>query len=302
MSSTNARGFSRADAVTGLAGLVVLGCVGVSLVLADPTGRGERLSESVANLRAIGAAIGQYRADNNGYLPIEWTTPTRRPSPDGRNLGGFASWQFGGKNNSAHWYRTFSVLDVEAADRPLNPYLYPEYAIYAPPSPTRLPANDPSRLTTQARVFRDPADVTGRQRNWPNANPPGISGYDDVGTSYHAQMAWYSQLDPSGAVDVRDFREGTRRLAVDQGVIPSRFVHVFDEFADIVLYAQSGSQIQGNHGILNQSVTLFADGHADLVTYRPGGTRESRINSDYSVWFEDLGRPASRRTPLLGSR
>lgn len=303
MPSMNARGLSRTDVLTGLAGLVVLGCVGVSLVLADPTGRTERLSESIANLRAIGAAIGQYRADNNGHLPIEWVTRTRRPSPDGRGLAGFTTWQFGGKNNHPYWYNAIGGgFDIEAADRPLNSYLYPDYTFYAPPAPARLPANDPTRLTTQARVFRDPADVTGRQRNWPNANPTGISGYDDIGTSYHAQMDWYSQLNPSGLVDLNDFREGTRRLAVEQGVDPSRFVHAFDEFADIVLYAQPGSQIQGNHGTTNQSVTLFADGHTGLVTFRPGRTRESRINADYSVWFEDLGRPAPTRMPRAASR
>jgi hypothetical protein len=302
MPSMNARGLSRTDALTGLAGTVVLGCIGVSLVLADPTGRNERLSESFANLRAIGSAIGSYRADNDGYLPIEWTTATRRPSPDGRGLAGFASWQFGGKNNSDHWYSTFSILDVEAADRPLNPYLYPSYTFYAPPSPARLPAADPARSTAQARVFRDPADVRGHARRWPAPNPVGISSYDDVGTSYHMQMNWYGQLDPAGSVRLSLMREGTRRLAVDQGVIPSRFVHVFDEIADLVMYDRASAQIAGNHGAFNQSVTLFADGHVGLVTYRPGRTLESWTNPDYSVWFEDRGRPAPTRTPRLAPR
>jgi hypothetical protein len=288
------RGWSRTDVITVLAGCVVLGCVGVSLVLAEPTGRGERLSESLANLRAIGAAVGQYRADNNGFLPLELTTIRRRPPASNTRVDGWCNWQFGGKNCDSHWFNAYrGTFDVEAADRPLNPYLYPDSTFVAPTPPERLPANDPARRSAQARVFRDPADVNGWQRLWPNRNNPPIGSYDDVGTSYFNNMQWYDQV--PGSLVTR-FVEGTRRLAVEQGVDPARFVHFSDELASIVLYnTNPNSQIITNHGTFNQSVTLFADGHAGLVTFRPGNTRASFITQDYSVWFEDLGRPSSDR-------
>jgi hypothetical protein len=206
-------------------------------------------------------------------------------------------WQYGGKNCSAFWFNySGGGFDVEAADRPLNAYLYPDFTFFAPPPPARLGANDPARLNQQARVFRDPADTNSRQRNWPNPNTPPLPTYDDVGTSYGAQMVWMEQLQgrvPGGLVGA--FREGCRRLAVDQGVDPARFLHVTDPVGDVVIYSANPQfQVQGNHGGVNQGVSLFADGHAGLITYRPGAQRASRINAEYSVWFEDLGRPAGR--------
>jgi hypothetical protein len=291
----SACGWSRTDVLATLATTAVLSAVGVSYALADPSGRTERLLESLANLRAIGAAINEYRADNDGYLPLE-PLSSRRPSSNGQGWSGYASWQFGGKNCNSYWFSVgVGVYDVEAADRPLNSYLYHEFVFFAPTPPQRLPANHPARHTEQARVFRDPADAVGLQESWPQRNSSGRSDYDSVGTSYHSNMNWFSQL--QGGF-VRQFREGTRRLAVDQGVDPSRFVHVFDALADITVRdLVPNSQRPTNHGMFNQSVTLFADGHAGLITYRPGQSAESFINNDYALRFEEIRRPAAPRTP-----
>ena len=299
------RGFTRTDLAALVAVGGVLGAVGVSLSHADPSGRTERLIESLANLRAQGVAIGQYRADNAGKLPLELTTTRRRPPANDQGVTGWAVWQYGGKNCSAFWFNySAGCFDVEAADRPLNAYLYPDFTFFAPPPPARLAVNDPARMSQQARVFRDSADVNGRQRNWPSLNNPPISSYDDVGTSYGAQMDWMEQLEgrvPGGLVGA--FREGCRRLAVDQGVDPSRFLHIVDPIGDVVIYAGNPLfQTPGNHGGVNQGVSLYADGHAALITYRPGMQRAAKINAEYSVWFEDLGRPAGRTPEVQGDR
>ncbi|XVJ58652.1 MAG: hypothetical protein HEQ23_04315 [Tepidisphaera sp.] len=281
-------GMSRADVLALVAGSVVVGCLGVSMTIADPSGRGERLSESLSNLRAIGSAMGQYRADNAGYTPLEGTTTRRRPNE--QQLEGLCGWQFGGKNTSAFWFGQFGgSFDIEAADRPLNPYLYPEFTFTAPAPPARLASNAPQRSAHQARVFRDPADLNSRQRRWPDPNNPPISTYDDVGTSYLFNLAWLNQV---GGLNVRSLRSATARLATDQGVDPARFVYLADGVAEVVLYQPNpGFRLMGNHGVENAGVTLFADGHSGLVTYRPGMTRASRVNEVYSVLFEDLGRP-----------
>jgi type II secretory pathway pseudopilin PulG len=289
----NASGWSRTDVLATFATASVLGVLGVSLALAEPSGRTERLLESLSNLRAIGAAMSEYRADNDGYLPFEYLSGNRRPPAN--RADGWCNWQFGGKNNNAYWASNRNRLfDVEAADRPLNSYLYPEYVFFAPPPPAPLPVNDPARLNDQARVFRDPADFNGFERNWPNRNNPPISSYDDVGTSYLMNMQWWDQL---GGISgfLQRYNSGTARLASDQGVDPARFIHIHDSPAPTVVYNHRvNAQITTNHGTFNQGVSLFADAHARLVTYRPGLVRESFRNPDYSMHFEDLGRPAAR--------
>lgn len=279
------RGFTRTELLVCLTGAAVLGSVGVTLAIADPSGRTERLIESLSNLRAIGAANAAYRADNAGYLPLEMTTTRRRPRAGGGDAAGWCAWNYGGKNCARFWFSyAGGAFDVEAADRPLNPYLYPGYTFTAPTPPARLQPGDPARANQQARVFRDPADAASYQRSWPSRNPD-VSCYDDVGTSYLAQMAWWDQIG--------NYNLGTARLAADQGVDPARFIHVYDEIGDIVMNNPNPqSRLAGNHGGDNAGVSLFADAHAGLVTFRPGANRASRINETYSVWFEDLGRPA----------
>ncbi len=299
------RGFTLTDLVAGVAVTGVLGALAVTVALAEPSGNTERLFQSLANLRAIGEATGAYRADNRGYLPLETTTSRRRPNILQSDVSGWCTWQYGGKNSSASWYQSYGgSFDVEAADRPLNPYLYPGYTFIAPTPPARLPANDPARTSQEARVFRDPADVNGHQRSWPNPNNPVTSSYNDVGTSYLAQMAWWEQISRQfgGLSFTQQYNLGTARLASDQGVDPSRFVHVLDDVGDIVsVYTDPNLHMTGNYGGINQGVSLFADGHAGLVTFRPGGTRATSVRPEYSVWFEDLPRPGAEQLGGAGA-
>ncbi|MEK6702560.1 MAG: hypothetical protein AABZ53_09870, partial [Planctomycetota bacterium] len=190
-----------------------------------------KLAQSLANLRALGVANAQYRHDNHDYLPFVGIGPSPRGVPvAGQQLSGWATWTFGGKNCNAFWFtRINGIFDVEAADRPLNRYVYPGFTYTAPPPPQRLPANSPARLNEQAKVYQDPADLVGHQQNWPNANPasggrPPLSCYDDIGTSYHMNMSWDDQLQSRISNFTARFNEGTRRLAVGQGVDPARFV------------------------------------------------------------------------------
>lgn len=291
------RGMSRTDVLTVVAGAAVLGCVGVSWVLADPTGRGERLQESLANLRAIGSAMNQYRGDHQGFLPYEGVGNRRRVRPDGGGFTGVCSWQFGGKNCSGFWFgNAGGSFDIEAADRPLNPYLYPDFTFTAPTPPAFMGAADPRRARDQARVYKDPADVVGRQEQWPIANRSGRSSYDSIGTSYLAQLEWYWRYNGGGPVSPTTYNRGLAQMARDEGVDPARFVHLTDEFGQIVVNSTNpNSQLIGNHGVANQSVTSFADGHAALVTFRPGRVNTSFVNQDYSLWFEPPGRPAAKR-------
>ena len=168
------------------------------------------------------------------------------------------TWSTGGKNNNSFW--AGRPFDVEAADRPLNPYVIPDEFFYAPPSPARLPGNDPARMQAAAPMFQDPSDRASLQRNWPVPNTS-ISGYDDVGTSYHTNMAWWSQTGLPLPL-VGRFNEGARRIAVGEGAPPSRFVWHTDQYGDVLANMLNRNfTIINGYGDANFAPMLFLDGH-----------------------------------------
>ncbi|MGE3107578.1 MAG: hypothetical protein AB7G11_01215 [Phycisphaerales bacterium] len=230
-----------------------------------------------SNLRTIGQGIAAYREDHAGYYPIVLTYSRGSTQQLGVSLEGWCTWQFGGKNNNGFW--GFRVFDVEAADRPLNPYVVPDEFFAAPPFPTRMPASYPARATAQAPMFHDPGDLATHQRNWPSATS-GISAYDDVGTSYHTNMDWWNSI--SGTFMAR-FAEGTRRLAVGEGVDPSRFVVVSDEFSAIITNTSNlRLQVVNGYGDRNFVPLLFVDGHATYERLSPA----VRTTARYTFTFE----------------
>ena len=258
----HSRSLSRVDLIAVLLFLVAGGAIAIGMA---PRPKGPS-PMTYANLRQIAEATSAYRADHQDYLPLVMSYSRGSTARPGTSLEGWCTWSFGGKNNSSFW--GFRVFDVEAADRPLNPYVIPDEFFYAPAFPTRLPPNHPARLTAQAPMFRDPGDLTTHQRSWPNATP-GVSAYDDVGTSYQANMAWFDQI-PQGSFNTR-FNEGTRRLAVGEGVDPGRFVWLSDEISAILLRNPNPRfRIINNYGDQNFVPMLFMDGHADYQRIIPG--------------------------------
>lgn len=157
------RGFTLVE----LAAVVASGAVLASVAQVTPyVSVAQRRAQSLNNLRMIGAANAQYRSHNADYLPIEGVTPGRRPGPTG-SISGWCGWSFAGKNNDGWWARAgiYRVFDVEAADRPLNTYLYPGVVFTAPNPPASLPAAAPARLTEQAPINRDPSDRWTHERS-----------------------------------------------------------------------------------------------------------------------------------------
>ena len=73
------RGWTMIDLIVGVTAIVAL--TAISVVMAEPTGRAEKLAQSLANLRAIGVANGQYRLDNRDYLPFVGIGPSPRGVP-----------------------------------------------------------------------------------------------------------------------------------------------------------------------------------------------------------------------------
>jgi len=283
-----AHGFTLID--LGIVGsMIVAGAAIADISFISPIGSRAR---SFAILQNHAVAVGQYRADNANAFPI--TLTYRRgiaPGPTSGGLEGWCTWSHAGKNNDG-WWASSPAFDVEAADRPLNPYLYPGVMFLAPAPPSKLPASDPARAQ-QAPLNRDPSDTSSHQRSWPQQSKV-ASTYADVGTSYQWQGAWWEQMQQPSGFEQR-FHAGTDRLRTGQGVTPSRFVWEEDPFNALTLFRSSPTAQVRNWWLdVNKSIMLFVDGHAGYHTTYPGRRETSYRNPDFSLIFDDLPNPGSK--------
>jgi hypothetical protein len=223
-----------------------------------------------------------YADNNQGYLPITLTYQRGIANIPGRSgpLIGWATWSHGGKNCSDWWPQNYQGFDIEAADRPLNPYLYPEITWDAPDPPNQMTAADLARTMAKAEVFHDPSDKLTYQRNWPTEDKT-ISSYDDVGTSYHWNSRWFP--DPSRLGEVppavrtmsftQQFDWGTRQMRIADAFLSSRYVWCYDQTSDAVVNQNRANYVNG-YGDINRSILSFLDGHAAylaLVSGQPVG-------------------------------
>ncbi len=255
------------------------------------------LAVSLSNIRQLTAGALTYREDNKGYMPLNMCYP-RGTGPQYGNYLGWCTWQFGGKNCDAAW-ATISAgrFDIEAADRNINPYLYPSVAIYAPDAPAQLPAADATRKTLQLPVFKDPSDKVSYQQSASFfTNPVGLplSCYDDTGTSYQFNIKWWDQVYPRLPWE-KAFKFGCERERVADAFVPSRFVWINDQYSDVVANNVSAAfRVKNGYDDINKSVMGFMDGHAAYHKVRPGNNaivndpNNSYTNKDYTFVFEDL--------------
>ena len=278
--------------------LVVIAIIALLIsILLPALGKAKKSAQmavSLANLSQIGKAGFSYQTDNKGFLPITLTYNRGiAPSAKSGALVGYCTWSFGGKNNDAIWRQSSKLagFDVEAADRPINKWMYPDVVCEAPDAPANMPADYGARKTLQMPVFKDPSDKVTHQYNWPNATY-GRSAYEDVGNSYQWNAKWYEQIDSGGGVDELMFNKGTKRFPVADAFSPARFVWVHDEYADITVYEQSDdARVVNGYGDVNKSLLCYMDGHAKYLPIIPGRKEESYRNGNYTFVFDDLRIP-----------
>ncbi|HLO41818.1 MAG TPA: prepilin-type N-terminal cleavage/methylation domain-containing protein [Phycisphaerales bacterium] len=254
-----------------------------------------RMAVSLNNQKQILTATDMYKNESKGTPPI--LLSYRRggfPSTKSGPIEGICTWAFGGKNNSDYWYgRQF---DVEAADRPLNAYMYPEVNLEAPDPPASLPKTATARTNLQLTAYKDPTDVVTYQR--PVSGQPfpaatyGVGGaYNDVGTSYQSNLKWLDTPDMQAIWSKGDsmgaWRAGMRAMRLAETFYSSRFVLYNDQYADVVANNDlPNAKIINGYGDSNRSVMGFMDGHVEYLPVTPGRVPESFFNAKYQFVFD----------------
>jgi prepilin-type N-terminal cleavage/methylation domain-containing protein/prepilin-type processing-associated H-X9-DG protein len=294
--------------------LVVIAIIAILVAILLPALKSARksakLAISLSNLRQINTGAGVYRNDNRGKMPIVMNNNGRgglRPGPQQLNpqqISGWCSWSYGGKNASAFWTSYASgQFDFLMADRPLNPYMYPEADFEAPAPPGQMPANDPLRTLGPADVrstrapellaYKDPSDISTYQRQW--GDPPienvRVTTYDDVGSSYQWNGKWFFQPELVSRVPdwIRRFAFGTQRMALSDSFNPARFVWLADQYCDAIVYnSNAASMLRNGYDDINKSGMAFMDGHVAYLRVYPGNQRISFDNAMYTFIFENL--------------
>jgi prepilin-type N-terminal cleavage/methylation domain-containing protein len=276
--------------------LVVIAIIGLLVSLLLPAlGKAKKaalMARSLSNIRQICVSAAAYQDDFKRKMPLTLAYTRGGTQVTGVTLEGWCTWSFGGKNCQASWGN--QAFDVEAADRPLNPYITTDI-IEAPNFPQRMTPADPNRSVFELEVFKDPADKIGHQGNqWPAERTDGKSCYDDVGTSYQFNVKWWDQQALVSLPFVRRFNAGTAQMAIADAFSPSRFVWVHDEIADIVANATNPNfKVKNGYDDINKSVMGYMDGHAKynqcfIGGWVPPNGGRAFENEFYTFVFPDL--------------
>jgi prepilin-type N-terminal cleavage/methylation domain-containing protein len=226
------------------------------------------------NLRQILEARAAFSDDHAGQMPM------RGAQYSFGQMSGWDAWHFGGKNCNIYWQSLSSGLfDESAFSRPLNAYLIgfdiPQPIGYVNTGSGTTwnfhhgTATSQQRASLEIPVFRSPGDRATIQRTWPNPTP-GVSCYNDVGTSYLLNMKWSSMPGLPSNFTAR-FNEGVNRITLAAlRPPPNEYVWIHDQNADRVSNAGSTAMIPGEFGGFNRCMVGFIDGRAEYMALVPG--------------------------------
>ena len=266
--------------------LVVIAVIAVLVALVVPGLDRARESglrtASLANAHQIGIAGAAYQHDSKELLPF---TPVYRrggiAAPESGPLEGLCPWSFAGANNAAYW--SGRAFDIEAADRPLNPYIASGITFDAPAAPASIGSTEADRKCADLPVLRTRGYEDSLERSWP-ATPtpdlnPGIPCYQDVGTSYLLNLRW---LDAFATITnpIERLRVALPKLSDGASADAAHLVWFTDQSGEAIPRS-SDATFSWNNAFDddNKSVMGFLDGHAMYLHVRPGTLRDK----DYAL-------------------
>lgn len=248
-----------------------------------------KLTVCQANLSSIGKVLMTYLLDLNA-LPIYTTQDANG------NTIGWATWTSGGWSgkNRAQWEAAGPHANVQTSERPLTVYALAGGSIADQEDivPDDWVGGAETFPTEEAPMFKCPSD--NRNSTWTIPSEPGgdtqMSSYDNVGTSYPLNWAWWPQTHPvlnniPNDVDEWSFRAnlGVQIWLRQMNRHGSRFISMLEDPAEFGINAgwsvqgtpcagTGGQQVMGYHNRFSRHVALYLDGH---VAYRFMDTRHN---------------------------
>ena len=288
-----------------------------------------KLTVCLANLSSVDKVLLIYLFDLN-QLPIYTTV-----NGSGQTIG-WASWTYGGWSGSNRaWWESHggAYTNVQTSERPLT--VYALKGGHIADEEDIAPEGEDPRLwpTEEAPVYKCPSDRRSAQWNW-NEDTYGdqaVSAYNDMGTSYQMNWAWWPQTHdslpgnqiPQGE-DEWSYRASVLGVKLWLGQMSrqgARFVSMLEDPAEFGVNVNLGAygppadtlagiQTMGFHGRFSRHVAAYLDGHVayKLMDTRhqhgskpnPPGPRHTpnQVAGDWTVIDETLGSRAN--PPFVG--
>jgi prepilin-type processing-associated H-X9-DG protein len=218
--------------------------------------------------------------DNEDNMPI--VTPQQ----------GFSSYTHGGRSPIDGGQRV--MVAPHCFKRPLNPYVHPNLPLGGTldggrdPNVPEADLRDPEQYNFP--VFECPGDKDfnwQRNGNGDQSADYSMSCYHFIGTSYTFNLTWmdfqnvYPDFDPIPTTK-DGFNQGKLLFRRAKFNYPSQFVAYFDDPADYMFWTAEDCD-PTHHGIKNDVMMAFLDGHAKFVIADP---KDPNTN-EYWLYFPE---------------
>jgi len=192
---------------------------------------------------------------------------------EGRDSVRFNSWDAFGATTSDFWEgRSSERLAMEG---PVNPYVHPDVELFD---------DSEAEERIELPAFECPGDDATFQRSfWYTGEPDySVTGYEDIGTSYHLNVAWWYEYEDRFPGEGEIARWERTKPMFRRAMLrkSSTFVWLFDQKFDII--AITGAEVEGFHGGMNKATGAFMDGHCGYMKVRPG----EPYTDEYQILFQ----------------